>query len=400
MTLRDAKEKEEAMEMQHRIGWLRLLVPFLLVVAVAVGGCRNQSNRGAEKLAEDSSAAQELDTNLAFNNITLEEADEQGRVLWKVRAAQAIYTPDQQTAKVKSPTGQLYQDGKPIYRIQAREGEILKSGERILLRGEVVATDTESGAVLRADRLEWQPKQDVLMLKGNLRGSHPKIKLSAEQGKLLNKQRRAELTGKVNAVTEDPKLRLQTEHVIWDLKNEKVMADRPVQVQRLQGDKATDQATANQAEVDLIKKTAHLKQNAQLTILDPPLQISGNSLIWNVDQQTLVADQPITTVHRQQQITIRSNRGRMELKPQIAYFNGNVNATAQNQSKLTANDLTWKVDSQEVTATGDVVYVQPDPPATLRGAKAVGKLQNRTVVVSGGRVVTEIVPQQDLVPGS
>lgn len=90
----------------------------------------------------------------------------------------------------------------------------------------------------------------------------------------------------------------------------------------------------------------------------------------------------------------------MELKPQIAYFNGNVNATAQNQSKLTANDLTWKVDSQEVTATGDVVYVQPDPPATLRGAKAVGKLQNRTVVVSGGRVVTEIVPQQDLVPGS
>lgn len=388
------------MGMLYQTNWLKSLsLAVLLGLVLAAGGCRSQSNRGAEKLAEDSSAAQDLNTNLAFNNITLEEADDQGRTLWKVKAAQAIYTPDQQVAKVTSPTGQLYQDGKAIYRIQAKEGEILKSGERILLKGDVVATDTESGAVLRADQLEWQPKQDVLMLRGNLRGSHPKIKLSAEQGKLFNKQRRAELTGKVNAITEDPKLRLQTEHVIWDLKGEKVIADRPVLVQRLQGNQATDQANADRAEVDLVKKTAHLQKNARLTILDPPLLISGNSLIWDVSKQTLLADQPITALHRQQQITVTANRGRMELQPKVAYFNGNVNASAQNQSKLTADDLTWKIPSQEVTALGNVTYVQPDPPTTLRGAKAVGKLQNRTVVVSGGRVVTEIVPQQDLIPG-
>lgn len=388
------------MGMLYRTGWLKSLgLTVLLGLILASGGCRNQSNRSAEKLAEDSSAAQDLDTNLAFNNITLEEADDQGRTLWKVKAAQAIYTPDQQVAKVKSPTGQLYQDGKPIYRIQAREGEILKSGERILLRGDVVATDTESGAVLRSDQLEWQPKQDVLLLRGNLRGSHPKIKLSAQQGKLFNKQRRAELTGKVNAITEDPKLRLQTEHIIWDIKGEKVIGDRPVLVQRLQGNQATDQANADRAEVDLVKRTAHLQQNARLTILDPPLQVSGNSLIWDVPKQTLVADQPVTAVQRQQQITVTANRGRMELQPKTAYFNGNVNASAPNQSKLRADDLTWKIPSQEVTALGNVVYVQSDPPATLRGAKAVGKLQNQKVVVSGGRVVTEIVPQQQLIPG-
>lgn len=387
------------MGMLYQTSWLK---PFglavLLSLVVAAGGCR-QTNRGADKLAQDSSAAQDPDTNLAFNNITLEEADDRGQTLWKVKASQAIYTPDQQVAKVKSPTGQLYQDGKPIYRIQAREGEIMKSGERILLKGEVVATDTQSGAVLRADQLEWHPKQDVLMLRGNLRGSHPKIKISANQGKLFNKQRRVELTGKVNAITEDPKLRLQTEHVIWDIKNEKVIGDRPILVQRLQGNQATDQATAGSAEVDLVKKIAHLKNNAQLTTLDPPLLVSSNSLIWDVPKQTLVADQPITAVHRQEQIRVTANRGRMELKPKIAYFNGNVNATSPNQSKLTADDLTWKVSSQEVTALGNVVYVQPDPPATLRGAKAVGKLQNKTVVVSGGRVVTEIVPQQNMIPG-
>lgn len=387
------------MGMLYRASWLKPLgLAVLLGIVVMNGGCR-QTNRGADKLAQDSSAAQDPSTNLAFNNITLEEADDQGQTLWKVKASQAIYTPDQQVAKVKTPTGQLYQDGKPIYRIQAREGEILKSGERILLSGEVVATDTQSGAVLRADQLEWHPKQDVLMLRGNLRGSHPKIKISANQGKLFNKKRRVELTGKVNAITEDPKLRLQTEHAIWDMKAEKVIGDRPILVQRLQGNQATDQANAGSAEVDLVKKTAHLKNNARLTILDPPLLVSSNSLIWDVSKQTLVADQPITAVHRQQQITVTANRGRMELKPKVAYFNGNVNASAPSQAKLTADDLTWKVSSQEVTALGNVVYVQPDPPATLRGAKAVGKLQNRTVVVSGGRVVTEIVPQQDIVPG-
>ncbi len=384
--------------MQDRKGWLKPWSLILVLMVVVFSGCRPQS-RGADKLAEDTSAAQDPDTNLAFNNITLEEADDKGQTLWKVKASQAIYTPDQQSAKVKSPTGQLYQDGKPIYRIQAQEGEILKSGDRILLKGEVIATDTQSGAVLRSDQLEWQPKKDTLLLRGNLRGSHPKMKISAEQGKVFNRQRRAELIGKVNAITTDPKLRLQTEHAIWLLKDEKVQVDRPVQVQRLQGTQATDQANADRAEVDLVKKTAHLQQNARLTLLDPPLLITGNSLIWNVNQQTLIADQPITTVHRQQQITITANRGRMELKPKVAYFNGNVRAVSANQANLAADSLTWKVSSQEVTAEGNVVYVQPDPPATLRGAKAVGKLQNKTVVVSGGRVVTEIVPGKDVIPG-
>lgn len=375
------------------------VAPLVLLMMILATGCRTQANRGAERLAEDSSAAQKLDTNLAFNNITLEESDDQGQTLWKVRAAQAVYTPDQRIAKVTSPTGQLYQDGKPIYRIQAKQGEIQRSGDRIVLRGEVIATDTESGAVLRADQMEWQPKQDMLMMRGNLRGSHPQMQLSANQAKVFNRQQRVELTGKVNAITTDPKLRMQSERVVWQVKDEKVISDRPVQVQRLQGNQATDQGRANRAEVDLAKKTAHLQQNARLTVLEPPLQINGNSLIWDVSKQTLVADQPLTVVQRQQQITITSNRGRMELKPEIAYFNGNVQASAPNQARLTSDDLTWKVDSQEVTAVGNVVYVQPDPPATLRGAKAVGKLQNRTVVVSGGRVVTEIVPQQELIPG-
>jgi LPS export ABC transporter protein LptC len=141
-----------------------------VVILILAAGCRS-ANRAADKLAQDSSAAQQIDTNLTFNNITIEQPDEKGQTLWKVKAKQAIYTPDKAIAKVKSPYGQLYQDGKPIYKIQANEGEVRKDGDRIFLKGDVVATDTRSGAVLRGEELEWRPKQDTLVIRKNLRGT-------------------------------------------------------------------------------------------------------------------------------------------------------------------------------------------------------------------------------------
>jgi len=380
-------------------GWTRFGVSVGLLLLLAASGCRPQS-KTAEQLSQDSSAEQKINTDLTFNNITLEVSDDQGHIQWKVKAAEVVSSPDKKIARVKSPTGQLYQNGQPIYRVQAKTGEILSSGDRILLHGEVITTDVQSGAVLRADQLEWQPKQDLLIMHGNLRGVHPQVQVVADQVKLFNKQRRAVLSGKVSALTQDPKLQIQTEQITWLLKEQRLVGDQPLQALRLQNNKPTDRATAKAVDVDLVKRVAHLKQNAQLAVLDPPLQISGNSLIWDIPKQTLVSDQPILVLNQQQQIRITANRGRMELKPKVAYFNGSVNATsARNQSNLTSDDLTWKMSSQEVTALGNVVYVQPDPPTTLRGGKAVGKLQNHTVVMSGGRVVTEVVPQKSPIPG-
>jgi LPS export ABC transporter protein LptC len=375
----------------------------MLALMIAAGGCR-RGGRGADQLAEGSSAAQSPDTNLTFNNLTLDQADDRGQTLWKIKAQQATYTPDQKIAKVKNPYGELYEDGKPVYRIQAQQGEVQQDGQRIVLTGEVIATDTENGAVLRGNELEWHPKQDTLVVRGNVRGAHPKVKMVADEAKVFKRQQRMELSGKVTAITADPEMQLKSDHVVWQMKDQKIISDRPVQIQRIQGKQATDQANANLAEVNLATKTVNLKQNARVVLLDPPVVMTSNSLTWNLAKQTLAADEPLTAVHRQQQVTVTANRGRMDLKPKIAYLNGNVHATAQeNQSDLTADNLTWNIPSKRIEAEGNVVYNQTNPPATLKGSKAVGKLNDRTVVVSGGdgsgRVVTEIVPQKNMIPG-
>ena len=77
-------------------GLLRSVVSSLVMLALMLGsgGCRNRS-RTAERLAEDSAAAQEIESSLTFNNVTLEQTDDHGQPVWKVRAHQVNYSQDE-----------------------------------------------------------------------------------------------------------------------------------------------------------------------------------------------------------------------------------------------------------------------------------------------------------------
>lgn len=373
--------------------WKHSTLAVLLALIVVLAGCR-QSSRTTERLANDTSAAQNLDSNLTFNNISLEQADDQGKTLWKVNAKQATYSPDQKIAKVMQPDGDLFQDGKAIYRIQAQRGEVYQDGQQIVLKGNVIATDLKSNAVLRGDELVWDPKQDLLTVRGNLRGNHPRLKFSADMAQASNRKRQVEISGKVIASTENPDLRMQGDRVVWEIDKQQVISNRPIQIQRVEGKKTTDQANAKQASVNLVNKVVTLKQDARLLLTKPVLEVTSNTLVWNVPQETLVSEEPIKVIYPKRQATLTANQGRMELKPQIAYFTGNVRAIGrQNQAKLNADSLTWNLDTQNVEANGNVTYEQADPPATVKGPKAVGRLDDKSIVVSGGGVVTEIVPQ-------
>jgi LPS export ABC transporter protein LptC len=369
----------------------------LLLLLLNVSACDSRRNRAAERLAEDSAAAQEMEGNLTLENLTLEQSDDRGQVLWQIKAAEAVYSPDQETAEVRSPDGELYQDGEPVYRVRADRGRVQQNGEKIELTGNIVATDLRSGAVLKGNELEWLPEQDQLTVRNNLTGTHPQVRLSATEARLFSRDRRMELSGQVIAVTRDPSLRLDAERLTWHLERQTIVSDRPAQVQRLSGRQVTGQARSNRAEVNLAARTVDLRQNGQLILQDPPIQIVSNALLWNLKNETLNANQPVTVVHRQQQVTVTADRGRMNLTPQIIYLTENVQAIGQrNRSQLNSDALTWNVKSQEVTADGSVVYTQANPPLNLRGSRAVGRLQSQTLVLSGGsdggRVETQIIP--------
>lgn len=365
----------------------------LAILLLALPACRS-SNRGAEKLAQDTQAVEQIDTDFTFNNITLEQADPQGNKVWSVKAEQATYSQDKQLAEVRNPTGELFRGGKAIYRIQAKQGTVQQDGEKIFLKGAIVATDIKSGAVFRGEELEWQPKEGVLIVRKNLTGTHPQVTATAQEARLFDKDRRLELSGNVVAVTANPNLRLKTNALTWRIDEQKVLSNAPVEAEKLISGQPTDTARGDRAEVNLKTKVAVLSNNAIVNLIDPPVRAASDRLTWNLNQNTLQSDAPIDLLDRQQQVTLTADRGRLDIQPRIASFQGNVQANSQrNQSQLFSDTLTWNLKTKELQAQGNVNYRQTNPSLSVRGNQANGRLDNRTVVISGGRVATEIIPQ-------
>jgi len=368
----------------------------LILVALLVGGCAGEKQI-ENKLTDSSSSSQELENSLIFNDVTLEQVDVQGRLLWKVDAKEATYSRDEKIAIVHHPNSELYQDGKLAFQVTAQKGEIHQDGKKIFLKGEIVATAVADGAILRGDELEWSPQEDILIVRNNLTGTHPQVEASAAEARVFSRDRRMELLGDVSATTKSPKLQMQTEKLVWLMKDEQVLGDRAIEIDRYEGEKVTGKAVANASFVDLKANSLTLKQDAKLTLSEPPVHVTSESMTWNLATETIASDKFVKIDYPQQQVTIAGNKGQVDLQKQIAYLTGNVRGIGKtNQSQLKADKITWYMASEEMAAEGNVNYRQVDPPLNLKGAKAFGRLPDQNIVVksdeSGGRVVTEIIP--------
>lgn len=383
---------------------MRSLFSIVLVTLLAgVSACNSSS---VPQKPEGANAAQ-LRAGLTFKDVILEQADANGQPLWRIRAKQATYSQDQKTAQVQDLAGELFQNGKSVFQVKADRGEVQQESQRIFLKGQIVATDTQDGTVLQARELEWRPKDDSLFLRKNLTVNHRQIQILAREARASSRTRQIEAQGQVVATTYNPALRLRAEHVVWQTVEEKVIADSGqgnpapwgVQIEQStsatgQGQAMTNRAWADQAEVSLKAKTVALRPNSRLSLVNPPLEVASRQLVWNLNHQTVNSAQPIQVLHRDQKVTVSANQGSLNLAQQRVQLTGSVQAVGQqkNRSFLRTDQLTWLIPTQEIEARGNVVYRQNNPPVDLRGPRAIGKMQQQAVVVGGGRVVTEIVP--------
>lgn len=373
-----------------------LTFAFCLCTLAVLSACQGQSESRTEQKIKQDTAATTIEGTLVFKNVTLEQADEKGRPLWKVNAKQATYTKDKKLARIGNPSGDLYQDGKVVLRVSADSGEVRQNGQQIFLQGQVTATDTRNGAVFKGDELEWRPKEDLLVVRNNFKGSHPQLQATANQGQYYTRKELVDLQGSVSAISKDPNLQMKTEHLVWLVKEQRVSGDQRIQIQRYKGKTVTDRVEADKSEINQKTKIAILKQNIQLTSIDPPVLMSSNSAVWNLNTETVVSDQPIRIVHQKENVILTANQGQIDLERELANLSGGVQGVgSRNQAKLYSDRLIWQIQTQDIQATGNVRYQQINPPFNTTGSTAAGKLQDQSVVVNSGagkRVVTEIIP--------
>jgi LPS export ABC transporter protein LptC len=361
------------------------------IAILGIGGCRPTTK------PQPSPMPSAIEAKLELDNLSFEQVDKQGKPWWKVRAQHGVYTPDRKRAKVTNLNGDLYQDGKIILHVTARTGEVEQEGEKVILRGDVIAKETRNNLILIGQEVEWQPKADLLTIRDRVQANQPKFQANANEGKYLSRKQQMDLSGKITAFSIDPRLAMQTEHLIWLVKDQKVIGDRSTQIQRYQNNQITAQVTANGFATALDLKIINLQGNVQLNATKPLIQVNGESFAWNLDKEIVTADRPLTIVHQKEAVTFNADGGELNLKGSIATLTGNARGVAtRNQSKLRADRLVWEITSQQLVGTGNVVYQQIDPLIKFTGTRGVGKLQDRSIVVSSDgkkQVQTEFVPK-------
>ncbi|MDA0865357.1 MAG: LPS export ABC transporter periplasmic protein LptC [Cyanobacteria bacterium] len=369
---------------------------FVLFVALVMG-LRAIRQDPAPNYVADEEQQDALTSGLTLRDVTLEQPDENGQLLWRVHAETVTYSPDQQTPDVTRPQGELYLDGKMIYRVTARRGQILEDGQLVILTGNIVATGIESQAVLRGNELQWRVQDDLMVLRDRITGTHPQLRLAADEARVYEREQRMELEGEViaNTVVEDPStepwLKLQADILEWRWQDEEVESQASLRVERFLDETITEVISGETGLLELQGNRATLTNNVVVELLALSLRITGDHALWDVDAEQIVMDRPLRADSEAQAVTLTAQQGQFDLADQIVNLTREVVVVGnRHDGRLTADRLRWNLATQTVVAEGAVNYRQGDPSARIRGPQAVGYIQEQRVVISGGQVVTEI----------
>jgi LPS export ABC transporter protein LptC len=399
---------------------LKRWLPWCLIGAIALGGCAKR-NQNTDKSQDNQ------ENRLTISDFSLEQSSNQGQLWWRLKAKQATYTIDKKIAKVSDLAGELYQDGQVVMRLTAKTADVEQDGERVILRGDVTASETRNQLVVNSQELEWQASKDLLSIRKNISASNPQARATGQRGEYTSRQRRLEMFDQTVTIVPAENLRLTTNYLLWEVDSKTISSNKTTLAERFRDNKLIEkltaervaynldrrvadfsgqlrfnslaqsmQVTANSGTWDVPKESIVLRDNIRFTGSEPPLQISANLARWNIPQQTITASNALEIFYVKEQANFKANQGNIDLKNNVATLSGNAQGTStKNQANLRADNITWAIDSQQIVGRGGVRYQQTDPKLLLTGTEGVGKLQDQNVVVTGTKnqlVETEIVP--------
>ncbi|MEL7356993.1 MAG: LPS export ABC transporter periplasmic protein LptC [Cyanobacteria bacterium J06560_6] len=373
---------------------------------------------------------EKIDAELTLNAVTLEQPDEDGKLLWRLKAKSVNYVPDTQRAELVELEGEFFQDGEAVYTIEADEGEVLQNGDQLFLRGNLIAKGTENELTLEGEKLKWLPRKDLLVMgefeddisgddlpseaalepgeattpldidNAPVTGFNPQIKTVARLIRVNNRKNEVELLGDVLAESKaSPWITFESTSLLWLTQQQLIKANQSLKVEQFASDAyqtVTDRIVGQEGEVDLAENTVTLDQAVTVESLTQPLIVESQQAIWDVDAEMVEMNSPVNIEQPSRQVTAQAQQASLDLAGEVVYLTGSVRAYGEeNDSRLAADSVTWQTQTQQVEAIGNVQYQQAaDPDIAISGPRAVGDIEAGTLVIEGGAsadVVTEIM---------
>ena len=309
---------------------------------------------------------------------------------------QTTYSPDRKVGYLDNVTGNFWENQELAIYLTAAKGQVIDDGNTIILTDNVVIRDIRNQTIITADELTWYPEQNLIILTANLTGQHPQFNVTSTMGKYHTDTQELELIGNIVGYSQESPVKFSSNQLLWKINEEKILINSPVEIVRYnQDDVITDKIVAKELAIDLALHQAKFKGNVEFISSEPAVQIASNSIIWNYQERTIIADEPVKLIHHDEQITLNANHGKIDLVTELAHLSQGVQGTTpRNQANLYASELIWSMNTQIVEAKGNVIYEQVEPYVHLTGDKAVGTIQDNQIVVSSeqnNQIVTDII---------
>lgn len=348
------------------------------------------------------STTKPIEGGVAFSNVVLAQADAKGKLLWKFQAQGVTYGENQQLARAKTLKGQLFEAGRPLFDITAENGTVRQEDQQVRLQGNIRVVDRRHNISFRGKEAQWKGSSGQLLIQNGFTALSPALQLWGSQLQASQQGREVRVTGNVIAETQatqgsSRRIRLRTNQALWTVDTQRLKAgaaganNQPsVTIEQLNtAEKST--ALAGTALADL--KSGMITLSSPVQVQVGAVRLTSRSLNWDTQSQKIVTNELLQIQDPRHQISVLANRGTLEQSKNVVDLQGNVEVKGlRNSAQLNSDQLLWDINTQRIEAVGSVNYVQGNPSLTLRGPKAVGKMTDQTLRVSGGDVVTEIIP--------
>lgn len=358
-----------------------------------------QNNQPPEEI-NNNQTKREVEQGLVLYNSTIEQSNGNGDTLWRISTEKAIYSQDNESAKIKKIVGNLFANNQIILKVSADEGEVTREGKEIFLRGNILVVDPRNKAEFRGEEVMWKPEENFLKVTGKekIKGSHEKLVVTAKQGIYNTQNQVLELNQDVLAITNKPTLQLTTQRLYWRIPDNKIIGNKPVNLVRYEDNIVTDKLNTQQVEVDLNNRIAVVSGNVEYQSLKPSLQGSTTRITWYYSDRRLEANQATQLIQPEEGTKLTANIVKFNLGENRVYLEEGVYGyTKDKEVEIYGDKVLWNVENQEINVEGNVLYQQKKPNMDLKGVKAWGSLKDKNMMVEGDgerKVVTTIYPQE------
>ncbi|MEC8214933.1 MAG: LPS export ABC transporter periplasmic protein LptC [Cyanobacteriota bacterium] len=344
------------------MGRSALLIPALLLVSV-LGGCVGQQK-----------AVQEASPPFVFRSLDLNQRRQDGLRDWDLSSPEARYDLSSRTVRALRPSGVLYKNDQPSFRISAELATVLNDGEMVILEGQVQLQQLNDQTVLiRGDRLVWNPAQSRMVIDQNAEALDASSQLTAKRLTLIQTSNTLRFEGPTQLLrwTEGrrPDVAADTNILAsngrWNLETGDLDVHSPVRALHSKDLDITASAlhgNTQQGFLDLI-------QPVRLEQLDG--EIDAGTTRWDLAEQRLTSN---ALFQGRRQDAAARGQGFVIDEETMTFLILKACQLTQPGVTLTAHRCSWNWVSNRVVADGNVVLRNQDHEHETRAPRLEGQL--------------------------